>query len=232
MRRQAGDSVVRVYVVADFEPLRVGLANAIASAPDLEIIGWAPSLGEMVRDGSYRESDVIVVDVQTVNQANMPEVYRSVAEWFPALRVLFLGGPEDGRAIAPEDIPTYMGLSSTGFLYKHGDAERFLEAVRIIATDGFVCEADVIKRILTRLSQWANYSGDGRAENLSERQSEVLVMVASGRSNKEIAQELFVSEGTVKVHISHIMTKLALDRRTELVRYALSKGLVQMTDES
>lgn len=221
-----------MYVVADFEPLRVGLANAIASALDLEIIGWAPSLGEMVRDGVYRESDVIVLDVQTLNQANMPEVYRGVAEWFPALRVLFLGSPDDGRAIAPDDIPTYMGLSSTGFLYKHGDAERFLEAVRLIATGGFVCEADVIKRILTRLSQWANYSGDVRAENLSERETEVLTMVASGRSNREIAQELFVSEGTVKVHISHIMSKLGMDRRTGLVRYAISKGLVHLSDET
>ena len=64
--------------------------------------------------------------------------------------------------------------------------------------------------------------------NLSGREVEVLTLVAQGRSNKEIAEELFVSQGTVKIHVSHIMTKLGLDRRTELVRFALASGLAPL----
>ncbi len=90
---------------------------------------------------------------------------------------------------------------------------------------------DVIRHILTRLSKLATYSETPEdAGPLSEREVEVLQLVAQGRSNREIARELFLSEGTVKIHVSHIMSKLALDRRTELVRYALSKGLVPLED--
>lgn len=223
---------VKVYVVADFEPLREGLANAITSAPDLEVIGHVSDLEEMVRDGTFREADVLVVDAEAINRANMPQIQQRVSEWFPALKVLFVGTAEDATGVSPDDIPTYMAMGTIGFLYKSGRAERLLQAIRLVASGGFVCESDFIKRILTRLTQWASYAGDTRTDNLSEREMEVLALVAKGRSNKEIGRELFISEGTVKAHISHIMTKLGVERRTELVRHALTSGLVSLSDEA
>jgi DNA-binding NarL/FixJ family response regulator len=107
--------------------------------------------------------------------------------------------------------------------------------VRLVASGTFVCETDLIRHILTRLTQWASYSADDAGRNgqqLSEREKEVLTLVARGQANKEIAQELFLSEGTVKAHVSHIMAKLAVDRRTDLVRYALSTGLIPMIEEA
>jgi DNA-binding NarL/FixJ family response regulator len=125
-----------------------------------------------------------------------------------------------------------MTLHTIGVLLKNGPGERLTEAIRMVAAGVFICETGVMRRMLTRLTQWASYDGesDGRGE-LSDREVEVLCLVAEGRSNKEIAQALFLSEGTVKAHISHIMNKLGLDRRTELVRYALGKGLVAVSDE-
>lgn len=220
-----------VYIVADFEPLRLGLSALVSRAADLEVIGEAASLGAMLQDTKYREADVLVVDAEAVNQANMPEIVKGLAEWFPALNVLFVGSQEDGRAIDPDDIPTYMALKTVGFVYRFGEGERLLQAIRLLASGSFVCESEVIRHILTRLAKWATYPTVSQ-DNLSDRETEVLVMVALGRSNKEISRELFVSEGTVKAHISHIMSKLSLDRRTELVRYALAKGLVQISDEA
>ncbi len=222
---------IKIYVVADFEPLRVGLSDTVANAPDMEVIGEASSLEAMACSEGYRRADVLAIDMQAVNQTSIPDIYNKLGEWFPALRVLFLGSHQDAQQISFDAIPMLMRLDTIGFLIKDGPADRLVQTIRLVASGQFVCESDVIKRILTRLTQWASYNPNGRAEQLSERETEVLTMVAQGRSNKEIAQELFLSEGTVKAHISHIMAKLGLQRRTELVRYALAEGVVPLGEE-
>ena len=221
--------VISVFVVADFEPLRLGLLEAVGRAPDLSLVGSAETIKEMIRDGGVQNADVIVIDVPALSRADMPNVYRGVSEWFPALKVLFLGSIEDGLAISPEDVPAYMSMGTVGFIYKTGGIERLLDATRVIAGGGFVCETEVIRRILTKLINWTK---DPTATNgeLSAREVEVLNLVARGRANKEIALELFVSEGTVKAHVSHIMSKLGVERRVELVRYALTSGLLDVVE--
>jgi DNA-binding NarL/FixJ family response regulator len=220
---------IGVFVVSDFEPLRLGLEEAITRASDLNLVGSAEKLEEMIRSGGVQNADVIIIDTPALNRANMPNVYRGVSEWFPALRVLFLGSIEDGLAISPEDVPAYMSMGTVGFIYKTGGIERLLDATRVIAGGGFVCETEVIRRILTKLISWTTDPAAANGE-LSAREIEVLNLVARGRSNKEIALELFVSEGTVKAHVSHIMSKLGMERRVELVRYALTAGLVEVAE--
>ena len=231
MNGDQGEKQTSVFVVSDFEPLRVGLADGVTKANDLRLIGVAETLGEMIQLGGIREADVIIIDTPALNRADMPQVYRGVSEWFPALRVLFLGTIEDGMSISPEDVPAYMSMGTVGFVYKTGGIDRLLDATRVIAAGGFVCETEVIRRILTKLINWTSdsdpISTNGNGE-LSARETEVLNLVARGRSNKEIALELFVSEGTVKAHVSHIMSKLGMERRAELVRYALTSGLVEV----
>jgi DNA-binding NarL/FixJ family response regulator len=125
-----------------------------------------------------------------------------------------------------------MRLETVGFIFKDGPASRLLEAIRLVNASTFVCETEVIRHILTRLSQWATYSEEGHnGAQLSDREMEVLTLVTQGASNKAIAQELFLSEGTVKAHVSHIMSKVGADRRTDLVRYALTHGMVRAVDE-
>ncbi|MBI1884937.1 MAG: response regulator transcription factor [Chloroflexi bacterium] len=221
----------KVYIVAPFEPLRVGLANTVSTAPGMEVTGASGSLLEMAQSEGYRRADVLVIDVQSLNGGAGDEIYSRLKEWLPELRVLFLGSPQEALTISFESIPLLMRLNTVGFLLKDGAIDRIVQALRLITTGAFVCETDVIKRILTRLTQWASYSLTDSMDQLSERETEVLGLVAQGRSNKEIARDLFLSEGTVKAHISHIMGKLNLERRTELVRYALAKRLVPLTDE-
>lgn len=222
---------IRVFIVADFEPLRVGLGNTISSAEDMEVTGAVPSLQAMVVDGGYRTADVLVVDMAAMSKVDMNAMYARLQEWIPGLSVLFLGSGEEAGTIAFESIPMAVHLHTFGFLLKDGPVHRLIEAIRLIASEAFVCETDVIKRILTRLTQWASYSPSAPAEQLSDRETEVLSLVARGASNKEIARDLFLSEGTVKAHISHIMLKLGMGRRTELVRYALTSGVVPMNEE-
>lgn len=227
------DRITKVCIVANFEPLKLGLVAAIGGEPDLEIVAEASDVSELFRSPGFRGADVIVVDSQAV-LVNNPN-YSQVQEWLPALKVLFLGTQEDARNISPEDIPAYMRLNTVGFLMKDGPTSRLIDGIRLVASGTFVCETELIRHILVRLTQWASYSADESSRNgqqLSDRETEVLTHVARGLSNKEIAHELFLSEGTVKAHVSHIMAKLAVDRRTDLVRYALSTGLIPLTDET
>lgn len=217
---------VKVLTVVSFEPLFVGIRDAISSAADMEFVASVNTLDEMVAHEAFPEADVIIVDAEVMGGTGSA-TYQRLLEWLPAMRVLFLGSWEDAKAITPEDLPVYMSLQNLGFIVRDGSTERLLEAIRLVASGTFVCEIDVIRRILTSLSKYAAQEEEPSQRNsLSERESEVLTLVASGLSNREVAQELFLSEGTVKSHVSRIMTKLGADRRTDLVRYAINHGIV------
>ncbi len=223
---------IRVCVVAPFEPLRVGLVNTISSADGLEVVGEGHVLADLVSLPAFREADVLLVDSDALLGARRV-TYDQLNEWLPSLKVLFLGTRDDAKNLTPDDLPAYMQLNTVGFLLKDGPTMRLVEALRLVAAGTFVCETDLIRHILTRLSQWATYSDESRnGHDLTERETQVLTMVVRGSSNKEIAQELFLSEGTVKAHVSHVMNKLSVDRRTDLVRYALTKGLVAADEET
>jgi DNA-binding NarL/FixJ family response regulator len=225
--------MTKVVVVCPFEPLRIGLVAELKTAPDLQVIGEFRDLSEVVTKAAFREADLLVIDSQAVLGDNLA-VYQQIDEWLPHLKVLFLGTEENARTISPEDIPVYMKLHTVGFMLKDGSTSRIIDGIRLVASGTFVCETELIRHILTRLTQWASYSAEDSTRNgqqLSERETEVLTLVARGQSNKEIARELFLSEGTVKAHVSHIMAKLAVERRTDLVRYALSTGLVPMSED-
>jgi len=225
------EKTIRVCVVAAFEPLRLGLVRTLATAPDIEIVGEATALSDLITNPNIREADVFVVDVDVMVGGGGAAV-GNLNEWLPALKVLFLGNQEDARVISPDDLPMYMRLNTVGFLLREGSTSRLVQAVRLVSQGTFVREAEVIKRILVRLMEWASITDTTQTDyGLTEREMAVLTRIAQGASNKEIAQETFLSEGTVKAHVSHIMTKLRIDRRTDLVRFALGKGLVPLNDE-
>ncbi len=220
------DGTVRVYLVIEFEPLRLGLARIVNADPGMTVVQSVGSLAKVTQDDLYREADVIVADASLLRTSEArAEVYLQMREWLPGMRVLFLGTDEDARTIRPENLPLYLSLETVGFVLKNGPSERLLQAVRMIAQGAFVCESNVIRHILTRLNHWANEDPVAPVNGLSGREAEVLALVAKGKSNREIAQELFLSEGTVKIHVSHIMAKLDVERRTGLVRFALASGL-------
>jgi DNA-binding NarL/FixJ family response regulator len=223
------DGKAKVYLVIDFEPLRHGVEQLIAEDPTLELLASVQNLPEMASDERFRAADVIVADANALNnRVDFAQVFMRIAEWVPGMRVLFMGTEEEARAIKPEDVPGYMSLDTVGFVLKTGPSARLLEAIRLVAHGAFVCEAGVIRHILMRLTRWANEPPPLQVGQLSDREVEVLALVAQGLSNKEIAADLFLSEGTVKIHVSHIMSKLDVDRRTGLVRYAIASGIAPL----
>ncbi len=221
---------IRVYVVAQFEALRMGLASLIEVQPNMTRAGEASNLQEMAGDDAFREADLILADIKALNRTNIEEFYRLLGEWFPGMHILFFGSEQDARGLNPEDIRGYLDINAVGFLLTDGATERLIEAIQLVAAGTFVCECDmgVVRLLLTALGQPVRYQAQESQAELSEREVDVLRLVAQGLSNRQIAERLFLSEGTVKIHVSHIMSKLELERRTELVRYALSRGLVPL----
>ena len=205
--------------------MRLGLETMIAGEPSLELMASVRTLPELAQNNRYREADDIVADATALNdRIDQAALFQRIGEWLPGMRVLFIGSDEDARQIRPENLPGYMNLDAVGFIAKVGSSERLIQAIRLVAARAFVCEEDII----TRLNKWANDGATPPPGQLSEREVDVLELVAQGRSNREIAEELFVSEGTVKIHVSHIMSKLDLDRRIGLVRYALASGIAAL----
>ncbi|TMB66549.1 MAG: response regulator transcription factor [Chloroflexi bacterium] len=215
---------VKVYVFAQCEAFRVGLVASLGRYESIEVVGEAASIEETFIREAAIQADIMLVDVDLLSDS-ATNLLSGSEKLLPGLKVLFIGTPRDAEAIRAEDIPAYMSMAAIGFILKNSSMARIAHTLQLVSSGAFVCEADLIKRILTRLVAWASH-GPAEQNHLSGREAEVLALVARGKSTREIAKELFLCEGTVRAHSSHLLTKLGLHRRTELVRYALTNGLV------
>jgi DNA-binding NarL/FixJ family response regulator len=230
VRDSLGESETRlmVSVVAQFEPLRAGLVQMLASATDLEVVHQAASVTGLV-NGRGPGADVVVADLQTLATGLCP--LEQCAEWLRVQKVVFL--ELSGSTTLRADAFKWLTLAECfGLLGMEGSLNRLAEVIRLVAAGAFTCDMAIVKLLFARLSEWADEtSGDiPSTEQLSLREAEVLQLVARGLTNKEIAEQMVLSEGTVKAHVSHIMTKLAVGSRPLLVRYALTQTLVPLLD--
>jgi DNA-binding NarL/FixJ family response regulator len=225
---EEGEAKLMVSVVAEFEPLRAGLVQTLASAIDLEVVQQAASVTGLV-NGRSPQADVVVADLRTLAVGLCP--LEQCAEWLRVQKVVFLD-LAGSTALRRDAIKWLMHAECFGFLGTEGSLNRLAEVIRLVAAGAFTCDMAVIKPLFARLSEWADETSDHSpsTEKLSLREAEVLQLVARGLTNKEIAEEMVLSEGTVKAHVSHIMTKLAVGTRPLLVRYALTRALVPLLD--
>src|SRR3989304_1045919 len=163
---------IKICIVAPFEPLRLGLVGTIGKVEDLKVVAEVSGLSDLVSKAAFRDADVILVDSDALQGAGRG-TYVQINEWLPALKVLFLGTREDAYNLSPDDIPAYMRLNTVGFIMKDGPTERLLNAIRLVASGTFVCETELIRRVLIRLTHWASYDDESRGpQQLSERETE------------------------------------------------------------
>jgi DNA-binding NarL/FixJ family response regulator len=221
-------------VVADFEALRIGLTSVLESDPGLAKAGEAAAIDAMLADRASQRANVLLLDVKLLARASRDEIARWLAASPGDFRVLVFGSTSDALGLGAEPLAALMACGGLGFLFDHGTVERLVQAIRLVAAGTFVCECDLelVREMWGRLQTLARQGTRRVEEHLSERELEVLLLVAEGLSNKQIAEHLFLSEGTVKVHVSRVIAKLGLERRTELVRYAIGKGLTLLDELS
>jgi DNA-binding NarL/FixJ family response regulator len=222
-----------VYVVADFEALRIGLSSVLDTESGLAKAGEAATIEAMVADAASQRADVVLMDVRLLAPAAADEFNRWLKSSPESLRVLVFGSNSEAVGLGGELLGGLFGCAGLGFMFDHTTVGRLVEGIRLVASGTFVCECDLplARELWGRLRTTAR-AGRASEEHLSERELEVLLLVAEGLSNKQIAEHLYLSEGTVKVHVSRIIAKLGLERRTELVRYAIGKGLTLLDELS
>jgi DNA-binding NarL/FixJ family response regulator len=213
--------VIRV-VVADDQPLvRTGLRMILSDAADLEIVGEAAHGDEAVALAAAERPDVVLMDVRMPGMDGI-DATRAVTAVQDPPRVLVLTTFD-----LDEVVYDALRAGASGFLLKDAPEERLLTAIRVVAEGGSLFAPTVTRRLIEEFARRPRAMAPSGLEALTERESEVLRLVARGLSNTEIAGQLFVSENTVKTHVARVLMKLGLRDRVQAVVLAYETGLVQ-----
>jgi DNA-binding NarL/FixJ family response regulator len=212
--------VTTVLIADDDHLMRAGLAAVLESDDQIEVIGQASTGREAIALTRRREPDVVLMDVQMPDLDGIAAT-RELTGAAPAARVLILTTFE-------EDDYIFGGLraGASGFLLKRTPAEELIRAVHTVAAGESLLSPSVTRRVIDRMArQPAPQAGASNLELLTPREGEVLVLLASGLSNAEVAAELIIEESTVKTHVKRILMKLGLRDRVQAVIFAYEHGI-------
>lgn len=211
---------IRVFLVDDHEVVRMGLRSALEAEGDLEVTGEAGDGATALRQLEFQRPDVVLMDIRMPGQ-NGIEVCRAVREKLPETRVIMLTSYGDEEAVFSSIM-----AGASGYLLKNTGRAELIRAVRSAAKGESLLDPSVTSRVLARLRDLSGKEADREAALLSDREKEVLVLVARGHTNKEIASQLFITENTARNHVSRILEKLGLSRRSEAATFAAQHGLL------
>lgn len=202
---------IRILLVDDHMVIRVGLTTATEDTPDMEVVADVESGEEAIE--AYREHrpDVVVLDLR-MNGMSGIETIQALRKEFGDVRILIFSNYAKG-----EEVYQAIKAGAAGFVVKEMPLENFLEGIRSVHKGERYMPPQVAIRI-----------GERMLAQLSPRELEVLRCIAKGKSNKEIGSELGVVEGTVKIHVTKILTKLEVSDRTHAVVEAMKRGIIEI----
>ena len=208
----------RVLIVDDHAVVRSGLKLVLEAEDGIEPVGEAGTARDAVFEARSTKPDVILLDVVMPDQSGL-EIIPTLLQEHPEVRILVLSMQDDPRYVREA-----FAAGARGYVLKEAADNEVVAAVREVASGGRYVHPELGARLVAAESEERR-----RAEEdpLSERESEVLRLLALGHTNQEIAKQLFISVRTAETHRAHIMQKLRLSSRAELVRYALERGLME-----
>ena len=213
--------MIRVLLADDQELVRAGFRMILAAHEDIEVVGEAGDGAEAVRLAEELRPDVTLMDVR------MPVLDGIEA----TARIARAGGATRVLILTTFDLDEYVyrafRCGASGFLLKNGSPERLVDAVRAAAAGESLLAPEPTRRLIERYAQAPAPGDEPRLRDLSERELEVLRLIAAGLSNAEIAQRIYLSQGTVKTHVTRILGKLGLRDRVQAAVFAYESGLVR-----
>ncbi|MDF2701938.1 MAG: two component transcriptional regulator, LuxR family [Rubrobacteraceae bacterium] len=210
---------IRILVADDHPMLREGLVAVLSTQPDFEVVGEAADGSEAVRLAEALRPDVILLDLEMPGTDGVAALERLRDAGSEVRAVVFTAYDTDERILGA------LRAGARGYLLKGASRAEIFDAVRTVYAGGSLLQPGVTARVLEHLGR-----GDERAQanQLTPRELEVLGLISEGLQNSEIAERLFVTERTVKFHVSSILAKLGADNRTEAVAIAARRGLIRM----
>lgn len=209
------EETIRVMLVDDHQMVRNGLGTFLLVHDDLELVGEASDGEQAIAIFDHAEADVVLMDLKMPRMDGI-ETTRALLERDPEVRIIALTSFKE-----EELIQQALDAGAIGYLLKDIDADELANAIRA-AYKGEPTLASEAAWVLFKASRHQQELGD----DLTERERDVLALMMEGRTNPDIAEKLFISQSTVKTHVSHILSKLGVSTRTEAVSLALQKGLI------
>ena len=216
---------IRIMVVDDHEVVRSGLKAILEPEDDLEVVGEASSGSEAVEKVARLDPSLVLMDVRMEEMSGI-EACRLIKSSHPQVNVLMLTSFGEEEAVMA---PIMAGASA--YLLKNVGRSELIRAIRGVAGGQNLLDPAVIKRVMERLAQLTVKDEEREVAGLSGREKEVLALVARGSTSKEIAGKLVISEHTARNHLSRILDKLGLTRRSEAAVFAAEHGLLDKNDE-
>ena len=204
---------IRILIVDDHEMMRLGLRTALEPEPDLAVVGEASNGAEALAKIATLDPQLILMDVRMEKMGGI-EACREIKSRYPHVRILMLTSYTNEDAVISS-----MMAGASGYLLKHLSRPELLRSIRLVASGQTLVDANATQQALDRLSQTPGWE-------LTEREREVLTLIARGYTNKQIADALTVTEKTARNHVSHILEKLGLSRRSEAAVFAVENKLV------
>jgi DNA-binding NarL/FixJ family response regulator len=212
----------RVVLADDEAMVRAGFRMILESEPDIQVVGEAESGEQASKTVRRLRPDVVLMDIQMPGGDGLEATRRITASPDLASRVVILTTFERDAYVFDA-----LRAGASGFLLKNSSPEDLIHAVRVVAAGDALLAPSVTQRIIQQFAQRpVNSALAERLESLTQREHEVLVKLAGGNSNAELASELFVTEGTIKTHVSSLLSKLGLRDRVQAVILAYESGLV------
>jgi two-component system, NarL family, response regulator NreC len=213
--------VTRLLIVDDHAVVRAGLRLLLSAEPDFEVVGEAGDARGAVFEARALQPDVILLDVAMPGESGIEALPRLRAE-APDAKVLVLSMQDDPRYVREA-----FAQGANGYVLKEAADAEVVAAVRVIAAGGSYVHPALGARMI---AAEAEARAAAESDPLSEREHEVMRLLALGHTNQEIATRLFISVRTAETHRAHIMRKLGLSTRAELVRHALAQGLLDQPE--
>ncbi|HEX9134406.1 MAG TPA: response regulator transcription factor [Ktedonobacteraceae bacterium] len=203
----------RIMIVDDHEVVRMGMRAAFETEPDLAVVGEASNGAEALAKMPVLAPQLILMDVR-MEKMNGIEACREIKSRYPDVHILMITSYTDDDAVISSIL-----AGASGYLLKHLSRAELLRSIRLVASGHSLIDANTTKQAVERLTQTPG-------SELTEREREVLALVARGYTNKQIADTLYVTEKTARNHVSHILEKLGLSRRSEAAAFAVEHKLV------
>ncbi|MFF9766807.1 response regulator [Streptomyces sp. NPDC053086] len=207
---------IKVLLVDDHQVVRRGLRTFLEVQDDIEVVGEAADGAEGVDRAEELRPDIVLMDIKMPGLDGIGALRRLRELGNPA-RVLIVTSFTEQRTVVPA-----LRAGAAGYVYKDVDPDALAGAIRSVHAGHILLQPEVADALL---SQEEANSGQGRGSSLTEREREVLGLIADGRSNREIARALVLSEKTVKTHVSNILMKLDLADRTQAALWAVRHGV-------
>jgi DNA-binding NarL/FixJ family response regulator len=210
---------IRVLLGDDHTLVRQGLRRVIESTDGIEVLGEAASGADMVRLVKEFEPDVVVLDIRMPEMDGI-EACRQILAQTPGTKVVMLTAYDDRHFVVEA-----VRAGARGYVLKSKDADHLLQAVRLVQEGHMVIDPELVLALADELS--VAKDRDVSAESLTEREIEVLQLLAFGYTNRDIGQRLFISPDTVKTHLEHVYQKLGASDRTAAVAEAMRRQLIE-----